>query len=157
VEYAVRLCGAEHGAIRRFDGECLHAAAQHNAGPELEAYIKEHPIAPGRGSAAARAALERRTIHIEDALSDPEYTFRLQQLADPMRTVLAIPMVRAGELLGVITIHRYEVRPFTDSQIALLETFADQAAIAIENARLLTELQARTQELTRSVGQLTAL
>src|SRR5262249_49188799 len=76
---------------------------------------------------------------------------------DPFRTVLAVPMLRADELLGVILIYRHEVRPFTDSQISLMETFADQAAIAIENARLLTELQTRTQELTRSVGQLTAL
>ena len=76
---------------------------------------------------------------------------------EPIRTVLGIPMLRAGELLGVITVNRHQVRAFTDSEIALMETFADQAAIAIENARLLTELQARTGELTRSVQELQAL
>jgi GAF domain-containing protein len=154
---AVRLCGAEHGVIRRFDGERLRFAAQYNTGPELEAYVQQNPIVPERGSAAGRAALERHTIHIEDALSDPEYTFGVQHLVAPIRTVLAIPMVRAGALLGVITIHRHEVRAFGDSHIALMETFADQAAIAIENARLLTELRERTAELTRSVDELTAL
>src|SRR5215471_2653782 len=155
IENAVRLCGAEHGVIRRFDGECLRSAAQYNTGPELEAYVQQNPVVPERGSAAGRAALERRTIHIEDALSDPEYTFGMQHLVAPIRTVLAIPMVRAGELLGVITIHRHEVRAFGDSHIALMETFADQAAIAIENARLLSELRERTAELTRSVDELT--
>jgi two-component system, NtrC family, sensor kinase len=157
IENAVRLCGAEHGVIRRFDGERLRSAAQYNTGPELEAYVQQNPIVLERGSAAGRAALERRTIHIEDALSDPEYTFGVQHLVAPIRTVLAIPMIRAGELLGVITIHRHEVRAFGDSHIALMETFADQAVIAIENVRLFKELQARTAELTRSVDELTAL
>src|SRR5262249_8514523 len=88
--------------------------------------------------------------------SDPEYTYGVKQV-DPVRTVLAIPMLRADELLGVIIIYRQEVRPFSESQVALMETFADQAAIAIENARLLSELQARTDQLTRSVGELRAL
>ena len=125
--------------------------ATHNVSPELETFVERNPIAPGRSSAAARAALERRTIHIHDVQTDPEYTYGADQL-EPVRTVLAIPMLRADELLGVIVIYRHEVRPFTDSQIALMETFADQAAIAIENARLLTELQARTAR-AHPVGQ----
>jgi hypothetical protein len=107
-------------------------------------------------STAARAAQSRRTEHVLDAQTEPEYTYGIARLED-IRTVLAIPMLRAGELLGVIVIYRHEVLPFANNQIALMETFADQAAIAIENARLLTELQARTDQLTRSVQELQAL
>jgi len=116
----------------------------------------EPPIAPGRHTGTARAALERRTIHIHDVRADPEYTYGAADV-DPIRTVLGIPMVRMNDLLGVIIIFRHEVRPFTDKQVALMETFADQAVIAIENVRLFNELQARTQDLTRSVDELQAL
>jgi GAF domain-containing protein/CheY-like chemotaxis protein len=155
-ENAVRLCEAERALIYRFDGHVLRAVATHNASSELREFIERNPIAPGRHSAAGRAALERRTIHIHDVMADPEYTYGAKQV-DPMRTVLAIAMLRADELLGVIAVNRHEVRLFTDSQISLLETFADQAAIAIENARLLNELQARTAQLTRSVQELQTL
>jgi GAF domain-containing protein/CheY-like chemotaxis protein/anti-sigma regulatory factor (Ser/Thr protein kinase) len=156
VENAVRLCDAERAFIFRFDGELLRVVASHNASPEMQAFVEQHPIAPGRYSATGRAAVEHRTVHIPDVLADPDFTYALG--VDPFRTLLAIPMLRAGELLGVITIYRqHKVQPFTDGQIALMETFADQAAIAIENARLLTELQARTGELTRSVNELQTL
>src|SRR5262249_29127624 len=120
-----------------------------------QAFIERNPLAPGRSSAAARAAQARRTIHILDAQTEPEYTFGVIQLEN-IRTVLAIPMLRAGELLGVILIYRHEVLPFTNNHIALLETFADQAAIAIENARLLTELQTKNADLTEALEQQTA-
>jgi len=153
-ENAVRLCEAEHASIWRFDGRLIHAVATHNVSPERKAFIEAHPLAPGRDSAVARAALEQRTIHIHDAQADPEYTYAVH--VDALRTVLAIPMRRGDELLGVIFIHRTVVRPFTDGQIALMETFADQAAIAIENARLLTELQAKNASLTDALEQQTA-
>ena len=155
-ENAVRLCEAERSFIFRFDDQRLRVVATHNAPAEIIAFVERNPIAPGRGSASARAALERRTVHVHDAQTDPEYSYGLRQV-EPFRTILTVPMLRADELLGVILSYRLEVRPFTDSQIALMETFADQAAIAIENARLLTALQARTAELTRSVQELQAL
>src|SRR5262249_10945070 len=153
---AVRLCEAERAIIFRFDGRVLRIMATNNVPEESRRYMEQNPPAPGRVSTAARAAQTRRTVHILDAQSEPEYTYGLARL-EAIRTVLAIPMLRAGELLGIIVIYRHEVLPFANTQIALMETFADQAAIAIENARLLTELQARTDQLTRSVQELQAL
>ena len=127
----------------------------YGASADLIAFVEQNPIAPGRHSGTARAALERRTIHIHDVLADPEYTYAVSQV-DTVRTVLGIPMLRADELLGVFMIFKLEVSPFTDGQIALMETFADQAAIAIENARLLTELQAKNANLTEALEQQTA-
>jgi len=146
-ENAVRLCSAERAFISRFDGEVLRFVASHNALAEHISFLERNPIAPGRQTSSGRAALERRTIHIHDVLADPEYSYGARQI-DPYRTVLAVPMLRADELFGVIVIYRNEVRPFTDSQIALMESFADQAVIAVENARLLEELQARNRDLT---------
>jgi len=154
-ENAVRLCEAERAFIWRPDGEVLRAVVMHNATAVLRDFAERNPIVPGRSSGAARAAAERRTVHIPDALADPDYSFGARAV-DPIRTVLAMPMLRANELLGVIAIYRLDVRPFTDSQIALLETFADQAAIAIENARLLGELQAKNTDLTEALEQQTA-
>src|SRR5262245_52889471 len=136
---AARLCAAESAFIFRFDGQLLRVVASHNATPERRAFVEQHPVAPGRGSGTARAALERRTVHIHDAQADAAYTYGAE--SDSIRTVLAIPMLRMDELLGVIIIYRLEVRPFTESQIALMETFADQAAIGIENGRLFNETQ----------------
>ena len=154
-ENAVRLCAAERAFVWRPDNGVLRGVVVHNATPEMREYVARNPIVPGRSSAAGRAALERRPVHIVDAQSDPDYTFGAD--VEPIRTALAIPMLRDSELLGVIAIYRREVLPFNDSQIALMETFADQAAIAIENARLLNQLQERTAQLTRSVRELEAL
>src|SRR4030095_16637741 len=155
-ENAMVLCEATRASLYRFDGQALRAVVTRNVTAAARDFLIGHPVLPGRGSGSARAALEGRTIHIHDVLSDPEYNYGVVRV-ESVRTVLALPMLRANELLGVIVIHRGEVRPFTDSHIALMETFADQAAIAIENARLLTELQARTDQLTRSVSELQAL
>jgi two-component system, NtrC family, sensor kinase len=130
-------------------------AAGYNVTPELRGFADRHPIRPGRDSTTGRAGLERRTIHIADVQADPEYTYGAREVF-PYRTVLAVPMLRGEELLGVLCLFRPEVRPFTDKQLELVETFADQAVIAIENVRLFDEVQARTRELSESLQQQTA-
>src|SRR5262245_14565065 len=135
VESATRLCGAKRGHIFRFDGEYLRFAAAYGAWPGFTQYLETHPTRPGRGGASERAALEGRTVHIADVLLDSDYE-RLDLVNEQgYRTVLAVPMLREGTLLGVIAILKTHVDPFTDKQIALVETFADQAVIAIENVR----------------------
>ncbi|HMK69265.1 MAG TPA: GAF domain-containing protein, partial [Stellaceae bacterium] len=150
---AVSLCEAKRAFIYRFDGEVLRSEVAINASPELNEFVARNPLHPGRGSCAARCALERRTVHIVDVTADPEYTFGSKQV-DPLRTVLGVPMLKGDELLGVILIYHQEVRPFTEKQIALIETFADQAAIAIENARLLSELRESLQQQTATADVL---
>jgi two-component system, NtrC family, sensor kinase len=151
-ESSVRLCGADRAFIYRFDGELLRKAVAFNAPPALEEWAEQHPIRPGRHGGAARAALERRTIHIPDVMADPDYTFGAKDVA-AIRTVLAVPILKGEDLLGVLVIYRLEVRPFTNKQIALLETFADQGAIAIENAGLFAQVQARTSDLAEALQQ----
>ena len=156
VESSVRLCGAERGFIYRFDGELLRMAVGYNVSPSLVKFVEANPIRPGRHSAAARAAAERRTVHIPNVLVDPEYTYGSKNLGE-FQTVLGVPILKGDDLLGVIIIHPQNgVRPFTDKQIALVETFADQTAIAIENVRLFEAEQQRTRELTESLEQQTA-
>jgi GAF domain-containing protein len=154
-ENGLRLCEAEQAAIFRFDGRLLRIVTTRNLPPELMEFLEQHPIPLQRSSGSGRAGIERRTIHIHDVRTDSEYGYAGRDVA-PYRTMLAIPMLRADELLGVIVIHRYEVRPFTAAQIALMETFADQAAIAIENAQLLSQLQTKNADLTEALEQQTA-
>jgi two-component system, NtrC family, sensor kinase len=155
-ESSVKLCGADRAIIMRFDGELLRLAVAFNVSPDHRDFAERNPIRPGRDSSAGRAALERRTIHIPDVLADPEHAYGAKHV-EALRTILGVPILKGDDLLGVLIVYHLEVRPFTDRQIALLETFADQAAIAIENARLLDELRERTNELGQSVGELRAL
>jgi GAF domain-containing protein len=154
-ESSVRLCGADRAFIYRFDGDMLRMAVAFNTPPEFKEYVEQNPIRPGRHTCAARTALERQTIHIPDIFADPEYTFGSKAF-DKIRTALGVPILKGVDLLGVILIYHQEVKPFTDNQITLVETFADQAAIAIENARLFETEQQRTRELTESLEQQTA-
>src|SRR5262249_53281127 len=154
-ESAVRLCGARLAFIYRFDGEVLRMVADYATPAEFRKWMAEHPIRPGRDSATGRAALERRTIHIHDVRADPEYSFAAKDI-EAFRTVLTVPMLKGDDLLGVILTYRLEVKPFTDKEIALVETFADQAVIAIENVRLFDEVQARTRDLSETLQQQTA-
>jgi GAF domain-containing protein len=149
VENAVRLCEAERAFLFLFDGKLLRSAATYNVSPELREFVDNNPIAPGRHSISARAALERRTVHVPDIQGDPEYAYAVRD-ERPIRTTLAVPMLKGDDLVGTITIYRLELKPFTDKQIALVETFADQAAIAIENVRLFDEIQEKSRQLAEA-------
>ena len=154
VESAGRLCNADKALITREKNGAFYRTEAYGFSPEFMEYIKNVPIETHRGSAAGRALLEGCAVHIADVLADPEYTiFEARSLGD-FRTVLAVPMIREGAAIGVLILTRSEVRPFTDKQIELVTTFADQAAIAIENVRLFENVEARTRELATSLVDL---
>ena len=159
-ENAARVCGATDSTIFRVEGENLRIVARHGSLRWSQAVGDTGPVS--RDRTVGRALIDRRTIHVEDILAAeaefPTTVSRMRETGATIRTMLATPLLREGTPLGVITITRGpEVLPFSAKQIALLETFANQAVIAIENVRLFQELRVRTAELTRSVEQLTAL
>jgi signal transduction histidine kinase len=154
-ENAARLCEANDSLILRIDGELLKRVAHY--GP-LPTELGVGPRANDRGSIPGRAVVDRETIHIHDLTAEPEIDLPAGgSRSVGVRTALATPLLREGSPIGAILIRRTEVRPFTQKQIKLLETFASQAVIAIENVRLFQELETRTRELARSVGELEAL
>ncbi len=157
VRISRHLCRADYAMVFRLHGGKYHVAASHGAEPDFVRYIEENPISPGHGTLTGRAALEQRTIYIQDALTDPSYEWREAAMRGKYRTTLGVPLLRGDETIGVIALVSKEVKAFTDKQIQLVETFADQAVIAIENVRLFNEVQARTEELARSVEELKAL
>jgi GAF domain-containing protein len=156
VESAVRLCNTDHAVITRQKDGVFFRAATYGHSREFIEYTRTVPIAPERGSAIGRALLEGKVIHIPDVEADPEYTWSEGQKLGNYRAVLAVPMLREGIVIGVLSLTQSEIRPFTDKQIELAMTFADQAVIAIENVRLFDEVQARTEELSESLQQQTA-
>src|SRR5262245_55490215 len=156
VESAARLCDADQVNITREKNGAFYRAETYGFSREFTDYVKDIPIKAERGSASGRALLEGRVVHIPDVQADPEYTFVQAQRLGDFRTVLAVPMLREGVPIGVLILTRKEVRPFTDKQLELVTTFADQAVIAIENVRLFDEVQARTRELSESLEQQTA-
>jgi PAS domain S-box-containing protein len=158
VRNARKLCEADSAGVLRYDGELIHMESLDNASPERESALRQaYPMPANRGHATGRAVLTGRPVHIPDVREDPDYA--LGTLRDAgITSVLSVPLLRDGAPIGAITVHTWETpRPFSDKQIALLQTFADQAVIAIENVRLFKELEARTEDLTRSVGELRAL
>ncbi len=151
------MCGADHSVAARFDGELLHPIAYHGFSPEaLEIVARSFPMRPTMGNMLGRAALTRAVDNLPDMLADPDYS-RDFAMAGGWRSGLAVPMLRDGQLIGAIAVSRTEPGAFAERHVELLKTFAAQAVIAIENVRLFKELEARTEALTKSVGQLTAL
>src|SRR5258705_6442046 len=156
VKTASRLCEAEFANIFKLQGGKYHLAATNSTATAFVKYASKHPLSPGRGSVVGRVALEQKTVHLPDCLSDPEYAVLEYQRAGKYRTTLGVPLQQDGAAVGVIALFRSVVKPFTDKQIELVTTFANQAVIAIQNARLFEEINTRTRDLAESLEQQTA-
>ena len=154
VESAARFCHADKANIIREKDGVFYAAEAYGYSREFLEYMKNIPIKAERGSASGRALVEGRVVHITDAAADPEYTLVEARRLGDYRTILCVPMLREGIPIGLLVLTRSEVQAFTDKQIELVTTFADQAAIAIENVRLFESVEARTRELARSLEDL---
>src|SRR6476660_3295167 len=154
VESASTLCDADRTVITRQKDGVFYRAETHGFSKEFIDHVRGVPITVARGSALGRALLERRAVHIPDVKADPAYAMHEMQKAGDYRTVLAVAMLREGIAMGVLSLARADVRPFTKRQIELATTFADQAAIAIENVRLFESVETRTRELAASLEDL---
>ena len=154
VESAARLCEADSAAIHRPVGASYPYVASHGLTREYDEYMRERPLVPGRGTVLGRAITELKPIQVDDVTADPEYTLTEARKIGGFRTVLGVPLLREGVPIGIIMLTRNMVRPFTEKQIELVSTFADQAAIAIENVRLFESVEARTRELAKSLEDL---
>jgi signal transduction histidine kinase len=147
VESAACLCEADRATITRQRNRVFYRAESYGFSNEFMEYVKDLPVVPRREDASGRALLEGKFVHIHDVLADPDYRFADAQRLGHFRTVLAVPMLRESMPIGVLALTRPDVRPFTDKQIELVQTFADQAAIAIENVRLFDEIQDKSRQL----------
>src|SRR5262249_14411637 len=144
------------GSINRQTGDVYRQVANFGHSRALEKFMEDHPLEISRGTVVGRCVLEGRTIHIPDCQADPEFTFLEAAQIEGFHTMLGVPLLRQGKPVGVIVLQRKSVRPFSERQIELVTTFADQAVIAIENVRLFDEVQARTRDLSESLEQQTA-
>ncbi|MGH6808691.1 MAG: GAF domain-containing protein, partial [Ensifer adhaerens] len=154
VASAARLCEADMATMTRPIGDAHYPVASYGFSQEFGQYLQGLPLEPGRGTIVGRTLLEVHPIQVVDVLDDLEYALHEGQRLGGFRTVLGVPLLREGSPIGVLALTRSTVRPFTDKQIELASTFADQAVIAIENVRLFQEVQARTEELSRSLDEL---
>ena len=150
VESAARLCDAEMGAIMRPRGEAFDFAANYGFSQEMTTLLTTQPVSTGRGTLAGRTACEGRPVHIPDVLADPEYTYTNGQRVAGYRSMLGVPLLRDGMSIGVVILVRMVARPFTERQIKLVTTFADQAVIAIETVRLFDEIQEKSRQLAEA-------
>ena len=155
-EFAARLCSADHGYLFRLHDGRHHLAASFGLDPQFKEFMASNPFAVDRGTLSGRVALERRVVLIEDAASDPDYTWTEAQQRGNLRSGLGVPLISKDAVIGIVALYRTRVERFTESQIALVTTFADQAVIAIENVRLFDEVRARTEDLAESLQQQTA-
>src|SRR5262245_60870317 len=151
------MCEADTVAIGRPRGDIFYFEATYGLSPEFAEFAASHPFGLDAGTVAGRVLLECKNVHVLHVLGDPEYTNVAGQKFGGFRTVLGVPLLREGSPVGVISLGRKSVRPFTDRQIELVTTFADQAVIAIENVRLFDEVQARTREVQESLEYQTAI
>jgi two-component system, NtrC family, sensor kinase len=148
VERAVELCGAAFGFVLRYDGQVISIAAHHNLDPEgLRLLQTFYPMSPKPESLVGRALIERRVVHIRDILAEPAYPFSSLQQALGYRTIVVVPFYRQQEPIGAIAIYRQEVAPFSETQIALVQTFANQAVIAIETVRMFNEIREKSRKV----------
>ena len=150
VESAARLCEADMASINREVSDAYQQTASYGHSPELRAYMRTHPIPAGHGSVVGRTVMEGKTIHIHDVMSEPGYQMTGAAKIGGIRTMLGVPLLREGTPIGVIVLQRKAVQPFTDKQINLVSTFADQAVIAIENVRLFDEIQDKSRQLAEA-------
>ena len=154
---AAQLCEAEKASINRAQGDGYRAVAMYGFSPEFKRYMTAHPVIPGgKGSVVGRTAMTGGTVQIADVMADPDYQISDRIRIGNVRTLLGVPLLREGTPTGVLVMMRSVVRPFTDKQIELAQTFADQAVIAIENARLVDELRQRSEDLSKSLDELRA-
>jgi class 3 adenylate cyclase len=157
IDRAVLLCHADSGNIARRVGDVYRMVAFTSFGPEYERMVRDHVYEPERGSVVGRTVLERGVVHIVDVLEDPDYALANLQSAGGYRTALGVPMLKDGEPIGAIAVGRNEVKPFTDAEITLLRTFADQVVVAIENVRLFQTVERQRVELARFAPQVASL
>jgi GAF domain-containing protein len=151
VSSAARLCDADKGVIFQKDGDVYRLAANYGFSGDFTEFATKTPIAIDRATATGRVALEGKTIHIHDVVEDPDYSSGFKRFAEEYRTVLGVPLLREGNPIGSFSLTRSIVQPFTERQIELVQTFADQAVIAMENARLFSEVQAKTRDLQEAL------